>query len=188
MSSQWWHNAVFYQIYARSFADSNGDGIGDLDGITAHLDYLNDGTDRSLGIDAIWLTPINPSPLKDWGYDVSDYCDIHPELGDLGAFERLIREAGRRGIRIILDLVPNHTSDRHRWFCESRFARNHPRRNWYIWKQGTPERPPNNWLSVFGGPAWKWDETTREWYQHLFLAAQPDLNFRNPEVVQRCMR
>ena len=183
MSSQWWHNAVFYQIYARSFADSNGDGIGDLDGITAHLDYLNDGTDRSLGIDAIWLTPINPSPLKDWGYDVSDYCDIHPELGDLGAFERLIREAGRRGIRIILDLVPNHTSDQHRWFRQSRSARNHPKRNWYIWKPGVPERVPNNWVSVFGGPAWKWDEATREWYLHLFLAEQPDLNYRNPEVV-----
>ena len=138
MSSEWWRNAVFYQIYVRSFADSNGDGIGDLDGITAHLDYLNDGTDRSLGIDAIWLTPINPSPLKDWGYDVSDYCGVHPELGDLGAFDRLIREAGRRGIRIILDLVPNHTSDRHRWFCASRFARNHPRRNWYIWSREPP--------------------------------------------------
>ena len=144
MSTEWWRSAVFYQIYARSFADSNGDGIGDLDGITAHLDYLNDGTDRSLGIDAIWLTPINPSPLQDWGYDVSDYCGIHPELGDLGAFERLIREAGRRGIRIILDLVPNHTSDQHSWFRESRSARNHPKRNWYRWKPGTPERAPNS--------------------------------------------
>lgn len=183
MSSEWWRSAVFYQIYARSFADSNGDGIGDLDGITAHLDYLNDGTDRSLGIDAIWLTPINPSPLKDWGYDVSDYCDVHPDLGDLAAFERLIREADRHRIRIILDLVPNHTSDQHHWFRESRSSRNNPKRNWYIWKPGRPERTPNNWVSVFGGPAWKWDTATRERYLHLFLEGQPDLNFRNPEVV-----
>ncbi|HKF30487.1 MAG TPA: alpha-amylase family glycosyl hydrolase [Candidatus Binataceae bacterium] len=183
MPSEWWRGAVFYEIYARSFADSNADGIGDLDGITAHLDYLNDGTDRSLGIDAIWLTPINPSPLKDWGYDVSDYCAIHPELGGLGAFERLSREAARRGIRIILDLVPNHTSDQHRWFRQSRSARSNPKRNWYIWKAGTPDRTPNNWVSIFDGPAWKWDEATREWYLHLFLSAQPDLNFRNPEVV-----
>jgi alpha-glucosidase len=183
MSSEWWCSAVFYQIYARSFADSNGDGIGDLDGITAHLDYLNDGTDRSLGIDAIWLTPINPSPLKDWGYDVSDYCDVHPDLGDLAAFERLIREADRHRIRIILDLVPNHTSDQHHWFRESCSSRNNPKRNWYTWKPGRPERTPNNWVSVFGGPAWKWDAATREWYLHLFLEGQPDLNFRNPEVV-----
>ena len=142
MSLEWWRSAVFYQIYVRSFADSNGDGIGDLDGITAHLDYLNDGTNRSLGIDAIWLTPINPSPLKDGGYDVSDYCDVHPELGDLSAFERLIREAERHGIRIILDLVPNHTSDQHRWFRQSRSSRNNPKRDWYIWKPGTPGRTP----------------------------------------------
>ena len=183
MASEWWRNSVFYQIYPRSFADSNGDGIGDLDGITEHLDYLNDGTDRSLGIDAIWLSPINPSPLKDWGYDVSDYCDVHPELGDLASFDRLIREAGRRGIRIILDLVPNHTSDQHRWFQESRSSRTSPKRDWYIWKPGSSDRLPNNWVSIFGGPAWKWDDATTEWYLHLFLEGQPDLNFRNPEVV-----
>ncbi len=183
MASEWWRRAVFYQIYPRSFGDSNRDGIGDLDGITEHLDYLNDGTDRSLGIDALWLSPINPSPLKDWGYDVSDYCDVHPELGDLGAFDRLIREARRRGIRIILDLVPNHTSDQHRWFLESRGSRTSAKRDWYVWKAGTPDRTPNNWVSIFGGPAWKWDEATREWYLHLFLAEQPDLNYRNPEVV-----
>jgi alpha-glucosidase len=180
---EWWRSAVFYQIYPRSFADSNGDGIGDLDGVTEHLDYLNDGTDRSLGIDAIWLSPINPSPLKDWGYDVSDYCDIHPELGDLAAFDRLIKEARRRNIRIILDLVPNHTSDQHLWFRESRSSRSNPKRNWYIWKPGRPDHPPNNWVSVFGGPAWKWDDATAEWYLHLFLEQQPDLNYRNPEVI-----
>ena len=183
MSSAWWRSSVFYQIYPRSFADSNGDGIGDLDDITEHLDYLNDGTDQSLGIDAIWLSPINPSPLKDWGYDVSDYCDVHPELGDLASFDRLIREARRRGIKIILDLVPNHTSDHHRWFRESRSSRTNPKRDWYIWKPGTPDRTPNNWVSIFGGPAWKWDDATGEWYLHLFLEGQPDLNFRDPEVV-----
>ncbi len=183
MAEEWWRRAVFYQIYPRSFADSNGDGIGDLDGIVEHLDYLNDGTDRSLGIDAIWLSPINPSPLKDWGYDVSDYCDVHPELGDLAAFDRLVGEARRRGIRIILDLVPNHTSDRHPWFLESSSCRSNPRRDWYIWKPGSPDRPPNNWVSMFGGSAWKWHEPTGEWYLHLFLPEQPDLNYRNPEVV-----
>src|SRR5262249_37667116 len=182
-ASDWWRRAVFYQIYPRSFADSNGDGIGDLDGITDHLDYLNDGTDRSLGIDAIWLSPINPSPLKDWGYDVSDYTGVHPELGDLASFDRLIKEAHRRGIRIILDLVPNHTSDRHEWFIESRSSRSNSRRDWYIWRPGTPEQPPNNWVSIFGGPAWKYDHLTAEWYLHLFLASQPDLNYRNPDVV-----
>ncbi|MHB8384462.1 MAG: alpha-amylase family glycosyl hydrolase, partial [Candidatus Binataceae bacterium] len=183
MASDWWRRAVFYQIYPRSFADSNGDGIGDLDGITAHLDYLNDGTSRSLGVDALWLSPINPSPLHDWGYDVSDYCGVHPELGDLAAFDRLIAEAHRRGIRLILDLVPNHTSDEHQWFQQARSSRNNPRRDWYIWKPGAPDRPPNNWVSIFGGPAWKYDDATGEWYLHLFLESQPDLNYRNPEVV-----
>jgi alpha-glucosidase len=183
MAAQWWRRAVFYQIYPRSFADANGDGIGDLDGITAHLDYLNDGTARSLGIDAIWLSPINPSPLNDWGYDVSDYCGVHPDLGNLAAFDRLIAEAHRRGIRIVLDLVPNHTSDQHRWFRESRSSRENPKRDWYIWKAGAPERPPNNWVSIFGGPAWKFDDATGQWYLHLFLESQPDLNYRNPDVV-----
>jgi len=181
---KWWQRAVFYQIYPRSFADSNGDGIGDLDGITAHLDYLNDGTDRSLGVDAIWLNPINPSPLKDWGYDVSDYCGIHPELGDIASFERLLREAHRRGIRVIVDLVPNHTSDQHPWFVESRASKTNPKREWYIWKPGSPDQPPNNWQSSFVGPAWKFDERTGEYYLHLFLEQQPDLNYRNPAVVE----
>lgn len=177
----WWKRAVFYQIYPRSFADTNGDGIGDLDGITAHLDYL-----AWLGVGAIWLNPINPSPLADWGYDVSDYCGVHPDLGDLAAFDRLIAEAHRRGIRVIVDLVPNHTSERHPWFVESRSSRSNPKRNWYIWAPGrpaSPDNPPNNWRSLFGGPAWKYDDATGEWYLHMFLEQQPDLNFRNPEVV-----
>ncbi|MFZ0888203.1 MAG: alpha-amylase family glycosyl hydrolase [Candidatus Binataceae bacterium] len=183
MSLPWWQRAVFYQIYPRSFADSNGDGIGDLDGITAHLDYLNDGSEKSLGIDAIWLNPINPSPLKDWGYDVSDYCGIHPELGDLDSFDRLLAEAHRRAIRVIIDFVPNHTSDRHPWFIESRSSRADPKRSWYLWVDGEPGRPPSNWLSTFGGAAWEYDPATASWYMHSFLKEQPDLNWRNPEVV-----
>jgi alpha-glucosidase len=179
MALQWWQRAVFYQIYPRSFADSNGDGIGDLDGVTAHLDYLG-----ALGIDAIWLNPINPSPLDDWGYDVSDYCGIHPDLGDLASFDRLIGEAHRRGIRVIVDLVPNHTSNQHPWFIESRSSRSNPKRDWYIWVPGTADRAPNNWQSTFGGPAWKYDPATQSWYLHTFLEQQPDLNFRNPEVVE----
>jgi alpha-glucosidase len=180
----WWQRAVFYQIYPRSFADSNGDGIGDLDGVTAHLDYLNDGTPNSLGIDAIWLNPINPSPLDDWGYDISDYCGIHPDLGDLAAFDRLVAQAHRRGIRVIVDLVPNHTSNQHPWFVESRASRVNPKRDWYIWIPGMPDRPPSNWQSYFGGDAWKYDPATASWYLHMFLEQQPDLNFRNPEVVE----
>src|SRR5271167_4438947 len=179
MALQWWQRAVFYQIYPRSFADSNGDGIGDLDGVTAHLDYL-----ESLGIDAIWLNPINPSPLDDWGYDVSDYCGIHPELGDLAAFDRLAAEAHRRGIRVIVDLVPNHTSNQHPWFVESRASRTNPKRDWYVWIPGTPDRAPSNWESYFGGSAWKYDDATASWYLHTFLEQQPDLNYRNPEVVE----
>ena len=179
MALRWWRRAVFYQIYPRSFADSNGDGIGDLDGVTAHLDYLS-----ALGIDAIWLNPINPSPLDDWGYDVSDYCGIHPDLGDLAAFDRLLAQAHHRGIRVIVDLVPNHSSNRHPWFVESRASRNNPKRDWYIWVPGTPDRPPNNWLSTFGGIAWKYDSATASWYLHTFLEQQPDLNFRNPEMVE----
>jgi alpha-glucosidase len=179
MALQWWQRAVFYQIFPRSFADSNGDGIGDLDGVTAHLDYLD-----ALGIDAIWLNPINPSPLDDWGYDVSDYCGIHPDLGDLAAFDRLVAEAHRRGIRVIVDLVPNHTSNQHPWFVESRSSGTSPKRDWYIWVPGSPDRAPNNWGSTFGGSAWKYDAATEAWYLHTFLEQQPDLNFRNPEVIE----
>ena len=184
MARHWWQDAVFYQIYPRSFADANGDGIGDLDGITAHLDYLNDGTATSLGVDAIWLSPINPSPLRDWGYDVSDYCDVHPELGTLASFDRLIAEAHRRGIRIVLDLVPNHTSDQHPWFLGSRSSRSNAKRDWYIWRRGNGAAPPTNWKSTFGGSAWEFDAASGEWYLHSFLREQPDLNFRNPEVVE----
>ncbi len=179
----WWREAVCYQIYPRSFQDSNGDGIGDLEGIIRRLDYLNDGTPRSLGIDAIWLSPTYPSPMADFGYDVADYCDVHPDFGTLATMDRLIAECHRRGIRVLLDWVPNHTSDRHPWFLESRSSRTSPRRDWYIWRDPAPGGgPPNNWRSVFGGPAWTFDEATGQYYLHSFLKEQPDLNWRNPEV------
>jgi alpha-glucosidase len=181
---RWWHDAVFYQIYPRSFRDSNGDGIGDLDGVTTMLDYLNDGTADSLGIDAIWLCPIHPSPHRDWGYDISDYCAIDPDLGDLKSFDRLIAEAHRRHIRVILDLVPNHTSDRHPWFRRSRGSRRNSKRRWYIWAPGKGNGPPNNWVSAFAGPAWTYDPFTDEWYMHSFLPEQPDLNYRRAEVAE----
>lgn len=182
--NDWWRRAVFYQVYPRSFQDTNGDGIGDLQGIIDRLDYLNDGTDRSLGIDAIWLSPTFPSPMKDFGYDVSDYRDVHPDFGDLATMDRLIEECHRRGIRILLDYVPNHTSDLHPWFIESRTSRDNPRRDWYIWRDAKADGSlPNNWRSEFGGPAWEYDERTGQYYLHSFLVEQPDLNWRNPEVV-----
>jgi len=182
--NDWWRRAVFYQVYPRSFQDTNGDGIGDLQGIIDRLDYLNDGTDRSLGIDAIWLSPTYPSPMKDFGYDVSDYCDVHPDFGDLATMDRLIEECHHRGIRVLLDYVPNHTSDRHPWFLESRASRDNPKRDWYIWRDPKPDGSlPNNWRSEFGGPAWEYDEGTDQYYLHSFLVEQPDLNWRNPEVV-----
>ncbi|MBV9183413.1 MAG: alpha-glucosidase, partial [Acidobacteria bacterium] len=160
------------------FADSNGDGIGDLNGITAKLDYLKD-----LGVDAIWITPCYPSPQVDFGYDVSDYKNIDPMYGSLRDFDRLVSEARNRGIRIVMDFVLNHTSDQHAWFQESRSSRDNPKRNWYIWRDGKGDhQPPNNWLSTFGGPAWKFDPTTGQWYYHFFYPEQPDLNWRNPEV------
>ncbi len=181
----WWKTAVIYQIYPRSFLDTNGNGIGDLEGIISRLDYLNDGTPHSLGVDAIWISPFYPSPMADFGYDVSEYCDIHPELGTLETFDRLVEEAHRRGIRVILDYVPNHTSEEHAWFLEARSSRENPRRDWYIWRDPGPDGgPPNNWGSVFGGSAWEWDEHTGQYYFHQFLKEQPDLNWRNPEVVQ----
>ncbi|MBN1137112.1 MAG: DUF3459 domain-containing protein [Anaerolineae bacterium] len=179
----WWQRGVIYQIYPRSFQDSTGNGVGDLHGIIDRFDYLNDGTERSLGIDAIWLSPIYPSPMADFGYDVADYCDIHPDFGDLAAFDRLVAEAGRRGVKIILDWVPNHTSDRHPWFLESRRSRTSPKRDWYIWRDPKPDgSPPNNWGAAFGGPAWTLDEATGQYYLHQFLKEQPELNWRNPEV------
>ena len=179
----WWKNGVIYQIYPRSFLDTNGDGIGDLEGVIQKLDYLNDGSDDSLGIDAIWLSPIFLSPMADFGYDVSDYCDIHPLFGDLEVFDRLVAEAHHRNIKIILDYVPNHTSDQHPWFLESRSSRDNPKRDWYIWRDAkTDGSLPNNWGSAFGGPAWEWDELTGQYYLHSFLKEQSDLNWRNPEV------
>lgn len=180
---EWWREAVCYQIYPRSFQDSNGDGIGDLEGIIRRLDYLNDGTPRSLGIDAIWLSPTYPSPMADFGYDVADYCGVHPEFGTLDTMDRLIQACHQRGIRVLLDWVPNHTSDQHPWFLESRSSRDNPKRNWYVWRDPKPDgSPPNNWRSVFGGPAWTFDAGTGQYYLHSFLAEQPDLNWRNPEV------
>lgn len=179
----WWQRAVVYQVYPRSFQDSNGDGIGDLQGIIQRLDYLNDGTERSLGIDAIWLSPTFPSPMKDFGYDVSDYEGVHPDFGTLEDMDRLTGECHRRGIRVLLDWVPNHTSDQHPWFLESRSSRTNPKRDWYVWRDPKPDgSPPNNWQSAFGGPAWTFDEATGQYYLHSFLEEQPDLNWRNPEV------
>jgi alpha-glucosidase len=182
--TDWWRRATVYQIYPRSFQDSNADGIGDLQGIIDRLDYLNDGTDASLGIDAIWLSPTFPSPMKDFGYDVSDYCDVYPDFGTLETMDRLISECHQRGIRLLLDYVPNHTSDLHPWFLESRSSKDSPKRDWYIWRDAKPDGSlPNNWRAVFGGPAWTLDEATGQYYLHSFLVEQPDLNWRNPEVV-----
>jgi len=184
----WWQRGVVYQIYPRSFADSDGNGVGDLGGIIERLDHLNDGTPGSLGVDAIWLSPIYPSPGLDLGYDVSDHATIDPLFGSLADFDRLVDEAHRRGVRVILDLVMNHTSDAHAWFAESRLDRTNPRADWYLWRdaagadrRGRPKRP-NNWQSFFGGPAWTWDPGREQFYLHTFLPEQPDLNWREPAV------
>jgi alpha-glucosidase len=168
----WWRDGVIYQIYPRSFADSNGDGLGDLAGIISRLDYLAD-----LGIDAIWLSPFYPTPDKDFGYDISNYVDVDPRFGTLADFDWLVAEAHRRDIRVILDLVLNHTSDQHSWFLESRSSRDNPKRDWYIWRD-----QPNNWQASFGGQAWEYDPVTGQYYLHLFTKEQPDVNWRNPEV------
>ncbi|PKQ19352.1 MAG: glucohydrolase [Actinobacteria bacterium HGW-Actinobacteria-6] len=179
----WWKRGVIYQIAVSSFADANGDGRGDLRGIIERLDYLNDGTDASLGVDAIWLTPINTSPLSDFGYDVSDYRSIDPRFGTMEDFEELLEECHRRGMRVVMDLVLNHTSIEHPWFVESRSSRDNPKRDWYIWRDGrTPRKPPNSWVAVVEGSAWEFDATTGQYYYHAFLPFQPDLNWRNPEV------
>jgi alpha-glucosidase len=176
-SEDWWRG-VLYQVYVRSFADSDGDGFGDLGGVLERLDHL-----EWLGIDGIWLSPVMPSPDTDWGYDVSDYRSVHPELGDLETFDRLVSEAGGRGIRVVIDLVPNHTSDQHPWFLEARSSRRSKRRDWYVWADPGPDGgPPNNWISPFGGPAWAFDGTSGQWYLHNFVTEQPDLNWWNPRV------
>ncbi len=176
---KWWQKAVFYQIYPRSFADGNGDGIGDFPGMIDRLDYLQD-----LGIDAVWLSPHYPSPNFDCGYDVSNYTDVAPEYGTLEDFQRFLHGAHERGIRVILDLVLNHTSHLHPWFVESRSSRDNPKRDWYIWRDGRGSAPPNNWVSPFGGSAWEYDLTTEQYYYHYFFKQQPDLNWHNPQVKE----
>jgi alpha-glucosidase len=174
----WWRDGVLYQVYPRSFQDSDGDGVGDLPGVIERLDHL-----EWLGVSGIWLNPTFPSPNADWGFDVSDYRGVHPDFGTLEDLDRLVNEAGRRGIRILLDLVPNHTSDRHPWFEESRASRDSPRRDWYVWADPAPDGgPPNNWPSTFGGPAWTFDERTGQYYLHNFAPRQPDLNWWNEDV------
>jgi oligo-1,6-glucosidase len=177
--SAWWKQAVFYEIYPRSFLDSNGDGKGDLRGVLKKLDYVKD-----LGVDALWLTPIFPSPWQDSGYDVADYDGIDPSMGTMGDFRELVIEAHRRDIRLILDLVINHTSDEHRWFRESRSSRGHPKRDFYVWRPARDAAEPNNWKSLVKGSAWEWDEGSGEYYLHLFSKHQPDLNWENPQVKE----
>ena len=174
----WWKRGIIYQIYPRSFQDSNGDGVGDLNGIRSRLDYL-----VWLGVDAIWICPVFPSPMVDFGYDISDFCAIDPLFGTLADFDRLVDQAHARGLKLILDYVPNHTSDQHPWFKESRSSLNNPKRDWYIWRDGKAKgAPPNNWVSQFGGSAWTFDPVTGQYYLHSFLPQQPDLNWRNSEV------
>src|ERR671910_538826 len=172
----WWQTGVFYQIYPRSFATSRGLPTGDLAGIEAHLDHV-----QWLGVDAVWLSPFYPSPMADFGYDVADYCDVDPVFGSLADFDALLADAHARGLKVIVDLVANHTSDQHPWFQESRASRTSPKRDWYIWRDPAPGGgPPNNWLSEFGGGAWEYDAASGQYYLHTFLTSQPDLNWRNP--------
>lgn len=177
--TEWWQKGIFYEIYPRSYQDTNGDGVGDLRGIKNRLGYI-----QSINVDAVWLSPIYPSPMADFGYDVADYTDIHPMFGTLEEFDELLEEIHQRGLKLILDLVPNHSSDEHPWFKESRTSKDNPRREWYIWRDPAPDGgPPNNWLSYFGGPAWTFDEKTGQYYLHLFHKKQPDLNYQNPAVM-----
>jgi alpha-glucosidase len=183
-STRWWEGAVIYQIYPRSFADADGDGIGDLAGILGRLDHLA-GTDASLGVDAIWLSPIYPSPQHDFGYDISDYVAVAPEFGTMADLDALIAACHDRGLRVLMDLVPCHTSTKHPWFVEARGSRDAAHRDWYIWADPAPDGgPPSNWESVFGGSAWEWDEATGQYYLHTFYVEQADLNWRNPEVAE----
>ncbi len=176
----WWRGAVIYQIYPRSFQDSTGDGIGDLPGIIERLPYV-----AALGVDAIWISPFYQSPMRDFGYDISDHCAVHPQLGTLADFDTLVAEAHRLGLRVLLDLVLSHTAKEHAWFVESRSSRDNPKADWYVWADAKPDgSPPNNWLSIFGGSAWQWDTRRGQYFLHNFLSSQPDLNFHNPAVQQ----
>ncbi len=177
MKKHWWKEAVAYQIYPRSFMDTNGDGIGDLQGIISKLDYIKD-----LGIDVIWICPMYKSPNDDNGYDISDYQDIMDEFGTMADFDQLLKEVHRRGMKLIIDLVINHTSDEHPWFIESRSSKDNPKRDWYIWRNGKNGKVPNNWESIFNGSVWEFDEETKQYYMHIFSKKQPDLNWKNPEV------
>lgn len=182
-ASDWWRDAVLYQIYPRSFFDSNGDGTGDLPGILARLDYV-----AELGVDGIWVSPFFRSPMADFGYDISDYRDVDPVFGTLADFDRLLSEAHRRGLRVIIDQVLSHTSDRHPWFLESRRDRHNPKANWYVWADPQADgTPPNNWLSIFGGSAWQWEPRRGQYYLHNFLVSQPDLNYHNPAVAEQML-
>ena len=174
----WWQHAVFYEIYPRSFADSNNDGLGDLPGITSKLDYLH-----WLGVDAIWIAPMFPSPHVDWGYDVSDYYSVDPDYGTLKDMDELLSQSKRQNVRVLLDFVLTYTSDQNKWFQEAKSSRTNPKRDWYIWRDGKgPQQPPNNWTSLFGGSAWQYDSATTQWYYHYFYPPQPNLNWRSPEV------
>ncbi|MDW9592305.1 alpha-glucosidase [Sinorhizobium meliloti] len=176
----WWRGAVIYQVYPRSFQDTDGDGMGDLRGVTRRLPHI-----ASLGVDAIWLSPFFTSPQADMGYDVSDYCDVDPMFGTLADLDEMLAEAHRLGLKVIIDQVISHTSDRHPWFVESRSSRTNPKADWYVWADPKPDgTAPNNWLSIFGGPGWEWDGVRRQYYLHNFLSSQPDLNFHNPEVQE----
>ncbi len=180
----WWRGAAIYQVYPRSFQDTTADGIGDLQGVTLRLPYI-----ASLGVDAIWLSPFFTSPQADMGYDVSDYCDVDPMFGTLSDFDEMLAEAHRLGLKIIIDQVISHTSDQHPWFKESRSSRTNPKADWYVWADPKPDgNPPNNWLSIFGGPAWEWDGVRRQFYMHNFLTSQPDLNFHNPDVQDAVLK
>ncbi|MGI8536477.1 MAG: alpha-amylase family glycosyl hydrolase [Mycobacteriales bacterium] len=180
---QWWRDAVVYEVYVRSFADSDGDGVGDLEGIRQHLPYLVE-----LGVDAVWLTPFYPSPMRDHGYDVADYCDVEPVFGDLAGFDRLLADAHDAGLKVIVDVVPNHTSDEHVWFREATADPASPARSRYVFRDGRGEAPPNNWQSIFGGPAWTRESPDGQWYLHLFDAGQPDLDWTNREVHEEFLR
>jgi len=183
IEAQWWRAAVIYQVYPRSFADSDGDGTGDLQGLISRLDYI-----ASLGVDAIWVSPFYRSPMADFGYDISDYRDVDPVFGTLADFDRLLAESHRRGLRVIVDQVLSHSSEQHPWFEESRRSRDNPKADWYVWADPAPDgTPPNNWLSIFGGPAWQWEPRRGQYYLHNFLVSQPDLNFHNPQVAAQML-